>query len=153
MRVWRICKAKYASAPLDGMGGTFGGGRWHARGTRIVYTSTTPSLAALEYLVHLDPSLAPMLTLVEIDISETASVEHCDPQKLTPHWRSFPHPVVLQQFGSTWIREGRTLFLRVPSAVVNVDVEGNFLMNPAHTEASTIRVVSTRPFSFDPRLL
>jgi RES domain-containing protein len=153
MKLWRICKTKYAKTALDGLGGTFSGARWHVRGTRIVYTSTTPSLAALECLVYMDPSEVPSLTLLEIDIPKTASVEYCEPEALTPNWREFPHRGELQEFGSTWVQEARSLLLRVPSAVMNIDVEWNFLMNPAHIEAHGIRIASARPFSFDARLL
>jgi RES domain-containing protein len=67
MRLWRICKTRYAHAPLDGSGALFAEGRWHGRGTRIVYAASTPSLAALETLAHTDPDLMPAQMLLEIE--------------------------------------------------------------------------------------
>ena len=67
MRVWRLCRRAHA-AP-DGEGARRYGGRWNQRGTALVYTSASASLAALEYFVHLDPEDAPPdLILVPGDI-------------------------------------------------------------------------------------
>lgn len=138
------------------MGGLLAGGRWHHRGTPIIYTSSTPSLCALEFLVHVDPSLAPAnLHMVEVSVPDDLPIETADPNSLTPAWRTFPAPIVLADFGSAWAREGRTPILRVPSAVSGVggDVESNFLLNPSHPLASRWAIVGTQPFSFDTRLL
>jgi len=50
MNVWRIDKEKYAASVLSGAGCQVYPGRWHYVGTIIVYTSGTPSLAALNAL-------------------------------------------------------------------------------------------------------
>jgi RES domain-containing protein len=55
--VWRITRAAYQA--LDGEGARLHGGRWNPEGVPVVYTSTTLSLAALEYLVHVDPEDVP----------------------------------------------------------------------------------------------
>jgi RES domain-containing protein len=36
VRLWRLYRAKYGPG-LDGVGGTFADGRWHALGQRVVY--------------------------------------------------------------------------------------------------------------------
>ena len=51
--VYRICKTKYAAMAFDGEGAFRFGGRWNARGTRMVYTAGSLALAAREMLVHL----------------------------------------------------------------------------------------------------
>ena len=84
-RVWRICREAHAPESLDGTGGLHVSGRWHHRGRRIVYTSATPSLAALQVLVHTDAALAPAdLWLMEIELPEGISIETVDPARLTP---------------------------------------------------------------------
>lgn len=152
MRVWRISLGKYASACLTGAGGLYVSGRWHHRGQPIVYTSATPSLAALEMLVHVDAALAPPdLRLIEIEFPDELTVEVCDPATLTADWTAFPAPVELQTFGSTWLAEQRTSVLNVPSAVL--PIERNYILNPVHLDSKHVRVVGEQPFSFDPRLL
>ena len=156
MRVWRMCKTKHAATPLDGVGGMHASGCWSEKGTPIVYTSASPSLAALETLVHFDPDLEPALTLIEIDMPGTVSIEECeDPSRLTPRWRETPGPAELRAFGTRWAREGRSVSLRVPSAVLGtpITVESNYLLNPAHPDMRAIQVVGRQPFAFDPRLL
>jgi RES domain-containing protein len=150
MRVWRIGRISDPDK-LAGVGGLYVSGRWHYRGHRILYTSSTPSLAALEVLVHVDPGLAPAgLCLVEIDVPDEVVIETCDPSTLTPNWQVYPFPPEPQDFGSRWLDECRTALLSVPSAII--PEEQNYLINPEHSDAARIRVIAERPFAFDPRL-
>ena len=152
MRVWRISPNMYAAQCLAGIGCLHVSGCWHHRGRPIVYPSATPSLAALEVLVHVDLALAPAdLRLIEIDVPDGLAVEVCDPAGLTADWQGFPAPVELLDFGSAWLAELRTPILCVPSAVLAV--ERNYILNPLHSDASQIKLVQVQPFSFDPRLL
>lgn len=156
MRLWRLVKDEYVATALTGIGGMSTNGRWHHQGTLIVYTSSTPSLCALEYLVHVDPSIAPArLHLVEIQLPDDLEVETVDPASITPEWRGYPAPSALADFGSRWAREKRSPLLRVPSAVnaVGGGVESNCLINPAHPLASRAAVVGATAFTFDTRLL
>jgi len=152
VRVWRICAQADVASGLTGTGGLYVSGRWHHKGRPVVYTSATPSLAALQVLVHVDPSLAPGdLRLVEIDIPDKVPVEACDPLKLTADWQVYPGPLALQDFGSSWLSSLRTAILSVPSAVMAM--ERNYILNPLHPDAQQMRAVRDLPFSFDARLL
>jgi len=152
VNVWRICLQAHVATGLLGTGGLHVSGRWHHRGNPIVYTSATPSLAALEVLAHVDPATAPPnLRLVEILIPDGLSLETCDPSTLAPDWMAFPAPQVLQDFGSTWLASHRSAVLRVPSALL--PIERNFILNPLHSDANQFQVVRDIPFSFDVRLL
>lgn len=152
MRVWRICRQPRAGSALAGLGGLYAAGRWHHKGQPVVYTSATPSLAALEVLVHVDAALAPNdERLLEIDVPSDLAVERCQPETITAEWSTYPAPEELQDFGSEWLASLRTAVLQVPSAVM--PVESNFILNPGHPEFSRISVVRDLPFSFDSRLL
>ena len=59
MQVWRISKAKYAATAYSGEGARLESGRWHQAGHRVVYTSASAALAALEILVHTASDLLP----------------------------------------------------------------------------------------------
>ena len=58
MLVYRIAKTKHIT-DLNGTGAKLFGGRWNEKGTPLVYTSSSISLAILESLVHFPLHLAP----------------------------------------------------------------------------------------------
>jgi len=147
--VWRISKAGHES--FDGEGARLYGGRWNHPGARATYTSESLSLAALEYFVNLDTDLVPD-DLVSVRAEIPTGLEHktIEAGDLPGNWRTYPAPEALQDLGTEWIRRCETVVLSVPSAVV--PDERNYLLNPAHQEFSSIRVCSSRPFHFDPRM-
>ena len=51
MQVYRIAKKRYRR-DLSGSGARLYGGRWNKKGTALIDTSESRSLATLEYLVH-----------------------------------------------------------------------------------------------------
>lgn len=152
MRVWRICRQPYAAAALDGTGGMYTSGRWHAKGYPIVYTASSAALAALEVLVHVDPLTAPTdLRLLAVELPDDLSTETLDPAALPSGWNAVPAPAALQTLGTSWLTSGRSAALIVPSAVITV--EQNVLLNPRHPDVRRVRVVGNDAFSFDTRLL
>jgi len=151
VRVWRICRKAHAADPLGGRGGLFFSGRWHPRGIRIVYTSATLSLAALELLVQVDRDLLwANLVQIEINLPDDLPMERIEAGRLPSNWRHYPAPAALQRIGAGWIEQGKTAVLRVPSAVI--PDEANYLLNPAHPATERIKVVGRRAFVLDPRL-
>ena len=152
MRVWRICRKRYAADPLNGRGGVVAGGRWHPKGTRIVYTSATLSLATLEVLVNADRDLIPRdLVRIEIHVPDDLAIERLGQRALPSEWRTWPAPPELQRIGAKWISRAATAVLRVPSAVI--PEESNYLVNPVHRDSAKLKVVGKRPFELDARLL
>lgn len=120
----------------------------------MVYTSTSLSLAALEYLVHLEPLLAPDdLVAMETDLPDDAGLgARVEPSQFPPGaWREYPAPEWQAELGDLWIEDGTFLWLGVPSAIV--PEEHNVLVNPHHARMKDVRVVSMRPFAFDERLM
>ena len=150
MRVWRICS--HSNTTLSGAGGIHASGRWHRIGTPVVYCASSPSLAALEVLVHIDRRHAPDdLRLLVIEIPDDLQIEDVEPVSLPRGWEQIPAPAQLQALGSEWLGSLRSAVLRVPSALL--PVERNFLLNPRHPDATRIRVVADQAFAFDRRLL
>jgi RES domain-containing protein len=150
VRVWRITRQRYTS--LDGEGARLNGGRWNSEGVPVVYTSATLSLAALEYLVHVDVEDAPGdLCALEITIPDDAPLDEVPLSGLPADWaRVEDHPACTSR-GNAWAGRGAALVLRVPSAVI--PAEHNYLINPRHPAMPQARVDSVEPFSFDRRLL
>lgn len=149
-RGWRIVRAKYAATGFDGEGARLYGGRWNSPGTRLVYTSATLSLAALETLVHLNPPVFFKYVAIPIEFEE-ALVEIVTAAGLPADWTEEPPPFAGQRLGDEWVSEARSAVLELPSAIV--PSESNFLLNPAHPDFRKINFGPARPFAFDPRLL
>lgn len=151
MHLWRIDRLAFPDK-FSGFGAYLTPGRWHLRGNRVIYTSEAASLAALEYLAHVDPDIIPSdISLLEIDVPDDISIERqTAPEALNPDWRGIHLPVELQSFGTQWLVECRTAILAVPSAII--PNETNYLLNPAHPEISRVRIIGEEPFFYDPRL-
>jgi RES domain-containing protein len=150
MRVWRIARKVYD--PLDGEGPRRFGGRWNSRGAPVVYTAGHLSLSVLEVLVHADPDLIPNdLAVFEIEVPDGISTEQVPVETLPEDWQTIPEHRVCRQLGDAWLERGEKCVLSVPSAII--PEETNYLINPAHAESARVRVVRSRPFVFDPRLL
>lgn len=151
MIVWRICKKRHRPTAFSGIGAENFGGRWNRKGERMVYTSGSLSLAALEFFVHLDPKVIPSdLIWIRATIPDTVSVEKLSPKALPKNRRRYPAPARLQAIGSKWLRESRSFVLIVPSAV-NPE-EQNILLNPLHPHEASLSGVKSKPFQFDPRM-
>jgi RES domain-containing protein len=149
MNVWRLCSPQHTA--FDGEGARLYGGRWNLRGTRMVYTSSSRSLALIEKLVHTDSDLLPdRLVFIGAELPGDV-IETLDPANISADWRETPGPPELAAFGSRWLSENRSVALRVPS--VPMPHEYNYLLNPAHPDFHrTVTVGEMEPFSFDPRL-
>lgn len=149
MRLYRLCRR--AHRKLDGEGARLYGGRWNSPGRAVIYTSRTLSLAALEYLVHLDPAFAPTdLIAMTLEVPD-AAVTALDPARLPAGWRGLPAPRACTALGDTWLAGDHALGLAIPSAIV--PVEWNVLLDPRHTSFRGVQVVEEVPFQFDPRLV
>jgi len=115
-------------------------GRWHSRGTRVVYAAEHVSLAALETLIHAGGRKIPARVISRIHLPSDLAIESAP-------WMDMPDS---QAFGDAWVDEGRSAVLRVPSIAVN-RMESNFVLNPRHSEFPRIRHDSPSEFVFDPR--
>ena len=148
--LWRLYRSKYGPG-LDGIGGTFAEGRWHAQGNRIVYFGASAAIVVLERLAHADADLLPRdLRLGYFEYPEALSSVKVDTvAALTRNW--IESESATRQIGTNWLQAGASCLLFVPSAIL--PEESNVVFNPQHPEAESIRLVRERPFSFDPRLI
>lgn len=150
MRFWRICRRRYAADAASGEGARLYGGRWNSRGVRLVYTSTSLALAAIETFVNLEPRLRPKdLVYIAGEVSEGMDILKVDLATLPANWNR-SREESLRKIGDAWVREGLTLALLVPSAAICG--EWNLLLNPAHRDFSKIKVEEPQPFEFDLRM-
>jgi RES domain-containing protein len=150
IEAWRLVKAKWAESAFSGEGARVAGGRWGSVGTPLVYTSESLALAELEVLVNL-PTERLLGSYVAFRVRfDEGLVEELRAEALPEDWRRSPAPRSTQAVGDRWVREGRSLVLRVPSAVV--PAESNYLLNPAHRDGGRLEVEGPLDPLLDPRL-
>jgi RES domain-containing protein len=136
MRLWRLTRT--GQAALDGAGTLRHGGRYSPPGVPVVSFASEAGLAVLVALryVAADPGDAPddyVLGWTEID-AIPERVPDADGDDAIRGWVT------------DWLKERRSLLAAVRSRVLP---EANVvLMNPLHPEASGVRPLVTRPFSF-----
>ena len=70
---------------------------------------------------------------------------------LPANWRDYPAPPALADLGTEWALSRETLFLRVPSVVV--EPEWNVLINPLHSDMPHVTITQVETYQFDARLL
>jgi RES domain-containing protein len=147
LRVWRLMAPDKAPG-LDDRDSCLAGGRWTSEGTPALYCSSSLPLAVLEAWVHVPAGRRragglPDCVAVCMELPGDAALEDVD--GVGPHDGERTRAA-----GDAWSRAGRSLALRVPSAVVGQ--ARNVLLNPDHPDYARLRVVSVEPCPFDPRL-
>lgn len=149
MIVYRLSKERYAK-DLSGRGAERFGGRWNSKGIPMLYLSTSIALCTVEIAVHTPLGILPHdFQLTHIKLPPKAVVD-LDVKLLPKDWKSFPHSDSTQQIGDKFIRNSKSLAIKVPSAVVQN--EFNVLVNPLHPDVKKIKIVSVEDFGFDERL-
>jgi RES domain-containing protein len=147
MIVYRIALAIY-SAKLLASGNP---ARWNSKDIKMIYTAQSRALACLENIVHRNSKgLQKNFRIMQIDIPDKIRIERIGETDLVADWKDFYKMQYTQQIGDEWVRNMKTAVLQVPSAVVNGDF--NYLLNPAHKDFSSIKLLSIAPFEFDERI-
>lgn len=151
--VWRLTQPPFADE-LNGEGSRLFGGRWNSRGRNALYTASHLSLAVLEVYVNIPQDLRddlPVLEAVGIAIPDGAAATHVSQEQLA-EFLAEPDPMIAsRRVGDDWLDRSDTLVLEVPSVLI--PEETNLVLNPAHPRMREVKIVSTRAFRFDPRLV
>jgi len=148
MLVYRISRSKWAN-DLSGEGARLYGGRWNNKGVACLYTSSSISLAILEFSVNVSLDQIPRsLSLVTLKIPDEVYVLKIE--DLPGDWNSVPAPSSTKDFGSGLLTEGRHLTIKIPSSVISR--ESNFIINPLHPQIKQCKIVSVEDFVFDVRI-
>lgn len=150
IRAFRMVREKYAASAFTGEGAARHGGRWNSPGVRVVYTSATVSLAALETLVHLNPQMRFRYLVFPIEFDE-GLVDKITASSLPAGWRDEPPPLLTKRLGDEWIRLARSAVLELPSVIV--PSESNHLFNTTHPDFKSLTIGKPETFSFDQRLI
>lgn len=148
---WRIVKTKYATQAFDGEGARLYGGRWNSPGVKMIYTSESLALAALEMLTQFGKSdLLASYSRCAVHFDDSL-ITSLDRSFLPDNWRVYPAPPELQLLGDTWVARGTSVVLEVPSVLI--ETESNYLINPTHPDFGSLTIEDAEPFVFDARLI
>lgn len=148
MEVYRVCRTKWAR-DLNGEGARLFGGRWNRKGTSCIYTSSSRSLAILEFSVNISLDDIPRaLSIVTIRIPDTQLLVKTE--DLPGNWKDVPAPSSTREFGNTILTEKKHLVFRVPSAVI--PQEYNYLINPIHPGLAQCEVTRVEDLAYDVRI-
>jgi len=150
IQAFRMVREKYAASAFSGEGALRHGGRWNSPGVRLVYTSATVSLAALETLVHLNPQMRFKYVVFPIEFDE-GLVEKVTVSSLPADWQVEPPPLSTKHLGDPWVKQVRSAVLELPSVIV--PGESNYMINISHPDFKTLTIGEPETFSFDPRLM
>lgn len=153
MIVFRITSSKY-DTPIQacsGQGSIKFPGRWHIKGTPMVYTSTSLSLAMLETIAN-SQKYPLYRSLIYYEISIPYEKEEDIPKfpNLPPKWADQRYHSSTQTLGSNWIQARTSLAIRVPSVLI--PRETNVLLNPNHPEFPFPQIQGPFPLEWDKRL-
>jgi RES domain-containing protein len=150
MKIWRICRERFAGESLSGLGARRFGGRWNSPGVPMVHASTSLALAAIELFVHLEPNLQPEdLVSIAATLPEDEPARRLCPDDLPLNWWTDDFEP-LRAIGNSWIRDKTSLAIEVPSAALRA--EWNVLVNPLHPAIAEIKAEEPQPFHFDARM-
>jgi RES domain-containing protein len=152
IKVWRICKKKYAATAFDGEGSSKVGNRWNSKGFKMAYTSANLSLATLEFFVHFELENTKNLELTSIwaEIPDSVQVESIEISDLPEDWKHHIAPPALASIGDKWLQMAKTAVLVVPSAIT--PYESNYLLNPEHPDFASIKIGTPESFVLDKRM-
>lgn len=152
LTTYRIFKTKYSYAWFDGEGAFRFGGRWNTRGRRLLYTSSTLSLALLEVLVHLEKEMmVPKYSLASLTFDERMVADVREIAELPQDWSGPMLSADVRAIGDEWSRSFRSVVLKVPSIVV--PKEFNYLINVEHQDFEKVKLGNPEAFIFDDRLI
>ncbi|MEE7493089.1 RES family NAD+ phosphorylase [Methylobacterium oryzae] len=154
--LWRIAAdtPAYTADDMTGAGSEKTGGRWNAAGTPVTYSSTSRGLACLETVVHLNSGGLPLNRyLVEIEVPDPIwnAAQRETVATLAVGWDAEPAGKVSIDFGTNWLGRKSSALLVIPSVII--PEEFNVLINPLHSDASSITAQKVRKWTYDPRLI
>lgn len=135
------------AAEAFGEQGKYSARRWSSEGVPAVYASLSVGGALLEALAHMEGPVPDDLVLAVATVPRDC----IEPVPELPEaWRAYPYRPQVQRLGDEWIKSGKTLALKLPSAIC--EREFNVLLNPRHRDRARLHGTELTPLKVDPRV-
>ncbi len=149
MILYRVGKTSHA-ADLSGEGARLNGGRWNHKMIACIYTSESRALAVLEYTMNVNINDIPRaLSITTFEISGH-SIHEPKEAGLPGNWKEVPAPSSTKDFGSALLKATETLIIKLPSTAI--PQEYNYILNPAHPAAKSIKIIDISDFIYPVRI-
>ncbi len=149
MNVYRISNCKFIN-DLSGTGAARYAGRWHNKGTHILYTAANSALALLETVVHISTIPIESYCMICLAIPED-KISELSITQLPDDWFANLSPDSIKLIGDSFVKNNQYLALKLPSAILFE--ESNYLLNPNHADFKLAKVLFSRKVAIDQRLL
>lgn len=147
MLIYRIALEKYAHK-LVASGRA---ARWNPNDVEMIYAASSRSLACLENVVHRNQlGLSLAFSVMTIEVPDELPIISINKEQLPPGWQQYDQMLFTQQLGEKWIRERQSAILKVPSSIIEEEV--NYLINPKQDDFKFINLIKIAPFVFDARI-
>jgi RES domain-containing protein len=150
MFTYRIGNCKFAR-DTEGTGAKLFGGRWNSVGVPMHYMASSRALAALEVLANKNSTVdIDTLCLTVFDVPEK-KIKEVLIDNLPQDWKRYKPNELLLKIGDDFFNRNEHFLLKVPSSII--EDEFNYLMNVRHPLVKDLKVIETKPFYFDDRLV
>jgi len=149
MEVFRIASAKY-SKTLTASGKK---ARWNRDNQFTLYAGQYRSLSSLELVVHQRISSVLKYEVMVIHLADRKNLyTKIDLKDLPKNWKETAAYSILQDTGSNWYENHKSLILQVPSVII--PQEYNYIINTMHPDykKENIRLLKNEEFFWDKRL-
>lgn len=149
-KVYRITKTRNVH-DLSGTGAAKFGGRWHPKGTYVLYAASSAALAMLEWLAHANTgSIDESYSLSTILIPDQG-IDKLPLTILPLHWKKVPAPAALADIGKRLVADGKFLGIEVPSVLVPYDY--SLVINAQHPLMKEVIIDVVKEIYPDRRLI
>ncbi len=126
-------------------------GRWSNNRRKVIYASSSVSLACLENLIRRSGlGFGSDFQTIFYEIPGNVQFEEVPIKKLVGNWRLRSGYSYCQAMGNMWYDKEDSLILKVPSAII--PDEFNFVIKVASPEIGRIKIKDNKPFIPDERL-
>ena len=148
MKYYRLYEDIPARLPL-GFG--LGGGRWNHHGVPIIYLSNFPSIVIIEILSIKGSTVARSnWKICAFEIK--GPIPELGLNNIPKDWNKRPASRSTKDIGTLWARKMESVFLKVPSARLNLSAysdEHNLLVNPLHPDfRKVVNYIGSEDFNF-----
>lgn len=126
-------------------------GRWNSEGNNILYCAESIALAFLENVVRRQGvGFNDDFKIMFIQIPDKTKITSVKFEDLDADWRTDNNYSSCRKIGDQWYQKGKTLLLKVPSAVLPQAF--NYLINLNLEEAKKIKLVDVTNLVPDERI-
>ncbi|MDQ6845293.1 MAG: RES family NAD+ phosphorylase [Bacteroidota bacterium] len=147
MLVYRIVHKKFSTTLfVSGIRG-----RWNSAGNKVLYCAESIPLAFLENMVRRKGvGFNDDFKIMILEIPDDIEITFIKADDMKAGWRNYTDYSQCQAPGDLWYNEGKTLILKVPSAILSTVY--NFIINTNHTEYKRVKLVEITNLVPDERI-